>query len=203
MKIQMWRLSQMDSSHLHSRQKRKKKFQSTGEDKVCAGTILVKNVLPPSKAASDKDLNLAGIDSAADDRNFWEEETRPAGWGQNSQVAMPWEMLQAKTAAALSNSDKHSRARIPKSQKTAPHGSSGLGHKETEQDDHPAPTNNIDPESTVRHVLESIQDLGRRLDLFATNEHVEAWEARVALVESVFNQRLKALEQWLNLSDSQ
>ncbi|KAG2092285.1 uncharacterized protein F5147DRAFT_657699 [Suillus discolor] len=154
------------------------------------------------------------------------------------------ERLQAETAAVLSNSDKHSGARIPKSrvisqtlagrssQKTTPHGSSGLGHKETayleagqqpkdvlpgntlmqplptvstsepvpqpEQDDHPAPTNNIDPEPTARHILESIQDLGRRLDLFATNERVEALEARVALVESVFNQRLKALEQRLN-----
>ncbi|KAG1898347.1 uncharacterized protein F5891DRAFT_981984 [Suillus fuscotomentosus] len=51
-----------------SRQKRKKKFQSTDEDKVRTRTILV-------KAASDKDLNLAGIDSAADDRNVREEET--------------------------------------------------------------------------------------------------------------------------------
>ncbi|KAG2053981.1 hypothetical protein BDR06DRAFT_971893 [Suillus hirtellus] len=52
-----------------SRQRRKKKFQLTDEDKVWTGTILV-------KPASDKDLNLAGIDSAADDGNFWEEETR-------------------------------------------------------------------------------------------------------------------------------
>ncbi|KAG2110001.1 uncharacterized protein F5147DRAFT_652171 [Suillus discolor] len=57
-------LSQMDPSR-----KRKKKFQLTDEDKVHTGTILV-------NAASDKDLNLAGIDSAAHDRNFREEETR-------------------------------------------------------------------------------------------------------------------------------
>ncbi|KAG1823305.1 hypothetical protein EV424DRAFT_1346329 [Suillus variegatus] len=154
------------------------------------------------------------------------------------------ERSQAKTAAASSNSDKRSGTRIPKSQaisktpagrssrKTAPHRSSGIGHKETaypearqqpkdvppgnrlmqplptvstsepiprpEQDDHPAPTNNIDPKPTARQILESIQDLRRRLDLFATNERVEALEARVALVESAFNQRLKALYQRLN-----
>ncbi|KAG1797675.1 hypothetical protein EV424DRAFT_1352692 [Suillus variegatus] len=69
------------------RQKRKKKFLSADEDKVCTGTIYVK-----SNAASDKDLDAAGPDlsDAADDESFLEVETRPAEWGQNSQIAMPW-----------------------------------------------------------------------------------------------------------------
>ncbi|KAG2058083.1 hypothetical protein BDR06DRAFT_968996 [Suillus hirtellus] len=170
-----------------SRQKRKKKFQSTDEDKVHTRIILV-------KAKSDKDLNLVGIDSVANDRNFWEKETRGGVRILRLQCCGSVgvkERLQAKMAAALSNSDKHSGARIPKSWaifqtpagcsswKTASHGSSGLRHKETayleagqqpkdvpssnmlmqplptvstlqpipwlEQDNHPAPTNNIDP----------------------------------------------------------
>ncbi|KAG1893515.1 uncharacterized protein F5891DRAFT_985859 [Suillus fuscotomentosus] len=72
-----------------------------------------------------------------------------------------------------------------------------------EQDAQPAPANAMDAEPTARHILQSIQDLGRRLDLFATNERVEALEVRVASAETNFNQRLNALEQRLNISDAQ
>ncbi|KAG1898350.1 uncharacterized protein F5891DRAFT_981986 [Suillus fuscotomentosus] len=71
-----------------------------------------------------------------------------------------------------------------------------------EQDAQPAPANAMDAEPTARHILQSIQDLGRRLDLFATNEQVEALEVRVASAETNFNQRLNTLEQRLNISDA-
>ncbi|KAG2058086.1 hypothetical protein BDR06DRAFT_968998 [Suillus hirtellus] len=45
-----------------------------------------------------------------------------------------------------------------------------------EQDAQPALANVMDAEPTVRHILQSIQDLSRRLDLFTTNEQVEALE---------------------------
>ncbi|KAG2089746.1 uncharacterized protein F5147DRAFT_780539 [Suillus discolor] len=69
------------------RQKRKKKFQLADKDKVHTGTIFVK-----SKAALDNDSDAAGPHSSdvADDKSFLEVETRPAEWGQDSQIAMLW-----------------------------------------------------------------------------------------------------------------
>ncbi|KAG1894258.1 uncharacterized protein F5891DRAFT_985146 [Suillus fuscotomentosus] len=64
-----------------------------------------------------------------------------------------------------------------------------------EQDAQPAPANAMDAEPTARHIWQSIQDLGRRVDFFATNEQVEALEVRVASAETNFN-------QWLNISDA-
>ncbi|KAG1812992.1 hypothetical protein EV424DRAFT_1349187 [Suillus variegatus] len=57
------------------------------------------------------------------------------------------------------------------------------------------------PEPTTRDILQSIQDLGRRLDLFATNERVDELDARLGSVEDIFGRRLNALEQHLNSSD--
>ncbi|KAG1904949.1 uncharacterized protein F5891DRAFT_1183593 [Suillus fuscotomentosus] len=71
------------------------------------------------------------------------------------------------------------------------------------QDNQPAPENRTDPEPTARDILQSIHDLGRRLDLLATNERVDALEVRVHSVENILHQRLDALEQRLNASDAQ
>jgi hypothetical protein len=70
------------------------------------------------------------------------------------------------------------------------------------QDDQPAPENRADPEPTARDILQSIHDLGRRLDLLATNERVDTLEVRVRSVENILHQRLDALEQRLNASDA-
>ncbi|KAG1787887.1 uncharacterized protein HD556DRAFT_1312465 [Suillus plorans] len=61
-----------------------------------------------------------------------------------------------------------------------------------------APTNLLEPEPTAREILQGIQDLGRRLDLLATNGQV-----RVGLVETNLLKRLDELEQRLNESDAQ
>ncbi|KAG1792088.1 uncharacterized protein HD556DRAFT_1309632 [Suillus plorans] len=41
------------------------------------------------------------------------------------------------------------------------------------------PTNLLEPEPTAREILQGIQDLGRRLDLLAANERVDALEVRL------------------------
>jgi hypothetical protein len=71
-----------------------------------------------------------------------------------------------------------------------------------EQDDQPAPANIADPEPTARDILQGIRDLSKRLDLFATNDRVDALEIRVRSVENILHQRLNALEQHLNASDA-
>ncbi|KAG2108208.1 uncharacterized protein F5147DRAFT_652929 [Suillus discolor] len=71
-----------------------------------------------------------------------------------------------------------------------------------EQNDQPVPANHIDAEPTARQIFQSIQDLSKRLDLFASNERVEALEVRVASVENNLTQRLNTFEQRLNISDA-
>ncbi|KAG1904958.1 uncharacterized protein F5891DRAFT_1183605 [Suillus fuscotomentosus] len=71
-----------------------------------------------------------------------------------------------------------------------------------EQDDQPAPANIANPEPAARDILQGIWDLSKRLDLFATNDHVDALEIRVCSVENILHQRLNALEQRLNASDA-
>jgi hypothetical protein len=66
----------------------------------------------------------------------------------------------------------------------------------------PAPTNLLEPEPTAREILQGIQDLGRRLDLLAANERVDALEVRVGAVETNLLKRLDELEQRLNESDA-
>ncbi|KAG1886429.1 uncharacterized protein F5891DRAFT_1200744 [Suillus fuscotomentosus] len=269
------------------RQKRKKKFLSAYEDKVCTGTIYVK-----SNAASDKDSDAAGPDlsDAADDKSFLEVETRPAGWGQDSQIATPWkhsvryhprqcdkctkldipcvvlpdkkfgytqlacancdhmkitcaidgvgvrQRMQAKVAAATlkparnfgtrmkmsrtisKTPGKRSLAQSPrvelnsieeKKQQLGPSVGApmptvptvGTSHR-LAQDNQPAPENRANPEPTARDILQSIHNLGRRLDLLATNERVDALEVRVRSVENILHQQLDALEQRLNASDA-
>ncbi|KAG1893761.1 uncharacterized protein F5891DRAFT_1196000 [Suillus fuscotomentosus] len=65
-----------------------------------------------------------------------------------------------------------------------------------------APANLHELEPTSRDILQGIQDLGRRLDLLAANERVEALEVRVGSVETNLLKRLDELEQWLNESDA-
>ncbi|KAG2089729.1 uncharacterized protein F5147DRAFT_658330 [Suillus discolor] len=65
-----------------------------------------------------------------------------------------------------------------------------------------APTNLVEPEPTAREILQGIQDLGRRLDLLAATERVDALEVRVDLMETNLLKRLDRLEQRLNESDA-
>ncbi|KAG2053193.1 hypothetical protein BDR06DRAFT_972440 [Suillus hirtellus] len=71
-----------------------------------------------------------------------------------------------------------------------------------EQDDQPALANITNPGPTARDILQGIQDLSKRLDLFATNDHVDTLEMRVHLVENILHQQLNVLEQCLNASDT-
>ncbi|KAG1854310.1 hypothetical protein C8R48DRAFT_675554 [Suillus tomentosus] len=51
----------------------------------------------------------------------------------------------------------------------------------------PAPTSSLESEPTPRYNLQSIQDLGRRLDLLAVNERVDALEARTNQLHTVLS----------------
>lgn len=52
-----------------------------------------------------------------------------------------------------------------------------------------------EPEPTARAILQSIHDLGRRFDLLATNERMDALDVRVDSVERKITLRLMALEE--------
>ncbi|KAG2092295.1 uncharacterized protein F5147DRAFT_779690 [Suillus discolor] len=58
-------------------------------------------------------------------------------------------------------------------------------------------------ELTARDILQSIQDLGRRLDGLATNDRVDDLEERLDLVEEVVGRLLDVLERKLRYSDSE
>ncbi|KAG2109995.1 uncharacterized protein F5147DRAFT_652165 [Suillus discolor] len=64
--------------------------------------------------------------------------------------------------------------------------------------DHPA-----EQEPTAKDILQAIRDLGNKFDLLATNERVDALDAKVNSVEEVFGHRLATLEQHINSSDAQ
>jgi hypothetical protein len=74
--------------------------------------------------------------------------------------------------------------------------------KQPEHGQSSAPANLRELEPTSRDILQGIQDLGRRLDLLAANERVEALEVRVGSVETNLLKRLDELEQRLNESDA-
>ncbi|KAG2100175.1 uncharacterized protein F5147DRAFT_655618 [Suillus discolor] len=78
----------------------------------------------------------------------------------------------------------------------------GQAHMQPEDAQSLAPTNLPEPEPTAREILQGIQDLGRRLDLLAANERVDALEVRVGSMETNLLKRLDALEQRLNASDA-
>ncbi|KAG2054019.1 hypothetical protein BDR06DRAFT_996834 [Suillus hirtellus] len=206
---------------LKPRQKRKKKFLSADEDKVCTRTIYVK-----SNAASDKDSDAAGPDlsDVVDDESFLEVETR------DSQITMPWkcdkctkldipcivlpdkkfrytrlacancnhmkitcaidgvsvrQRMQVKVAMATSKPARNSRMHMKtshvisktpeKKQQPGPLVGAPMCTVPTVGTSR-APENHADPEPTARDILQSIHDLGRRLDLLATNERVDALE---------------------------
>ncbi|KAG1897296.1 uncharacterized protein F5891DRAFT_1191991 [Suillus fuscotomentosus] len=63
--------------------------------------------------------------------------------------------------------------------------------------------NPVECEPTARDILQSIQDLGRRLDGLATNDRVDNLEERLDSVEEVVGRRLDVLERKLRYSDSE
>ncbi|KAG2053183.1 hypothetical protein BDR06DRAFT_972431 [Suillus hirtellus] len=171
------------------RQKRKKKFLSADKNKVCTWTIYVK-----SNTASDKDSDAAGLDlsDAADDESFLEVETRPAEWGQDSQIAMPW-----KCQCQAENASEGGHGNIKASQKLR------NVHEDILHDlQDPGEEATAGSAGQCAHV-HSPNCWSRRLDLLATNERVDALEVRVHSVENILHQRLDALEQKLNTSDAQ
>ncbi|KAG2108988.1 uncharacterized protein F5147DRAFT_652566 [Suillus discolor] len=132
--------------------------------------------------------------------------------------------MQAKAAAAASNSAEHSGTCIRKSRMISrvklniaeeAEQQPGLPadvlmktlaiistSQRPKQGDQFAPTNRANPKPTARDILQGIQDLGRKFDLLATNERVDTLDVRVHSVETILHQRLDALEQRLNASDA-
>ncbi|KAG2109998.1 uncharacterized protein F5147DRAFT_652168 [Suillus discolor] len=117
--------------------------------------------------------------------------------------------LQAKAATASSSPLKQPQAsksravskapvkRVSRSQRSI------VQHKASpEEEIKLAPTNLLEPEPTAREILQGIQDLGRRLDLLAATERVDALEVRVDSMEMNLLKRLDRLEQQLNESDA-
>ncbi|KAG2085891.1 uncharacterized protein F5147DRAFT_781850 [Suillus discolor] len=124
--------------------------------------------------------------------------------------------LQGKSAKASSNPAKY-----PRTTKSAPcplPEQNIIEHKEAEKKpmdilpgqmqmhlEHrqsPAPTSSLESEPTPRYILQSIQDLSRRLDLLATNERVDRLEARAGLVETNLLKLLNELEERFNASNA-
>ncbi|KAG1893518.1 uncharacterized protein F5891DRAFT_1196371 [Suillus fuscotomentosus] len=58
-----------------------------------------------------------------------------------------------------------------------------------------------EPEPTARDILHSIHDLGRRFDLLATNERVDALDTRLGVMEERLDVRLTVLEKCLSASN--
>ncbi|KAG2099265.1 uncharacterized protein F5147DRAFT_655864 [Suillus discolor] len=303
--------------------KRKKKFMSDEEDHRAAGTIVVKH-----KALSVKTFNVVAPDATSagtsapgwlDDRGFWDEETRPAGWGLDSNIATTVEQsvryhsrkcdkcvklkvpcvvlpdkkfgftrlacancdemkiactidgagvrqrLQVKAKEAVGEANinplpKRPRTRANKSRPAAksleksapakttkpatcsnsraaqtvavddtlneqptrpkyeaplaPHNMGSSDLSTPSEAALPAivsipapfqpslPTNLSEPEPSGRDILRSIQDLGRRFDLLATNERVDVLDVRVDSVEDRFGWRLMELEKQITASDA-
>ncbi|KAG2100181.1 uncharacterized protein F5147DRAFT_777087 [Suillus discolor] len=72
------------------------------------------------------------------------------------------------------------------------------------KDIHPMEANHLaEPEPTAKDILQATRDPGSKFDLLATNERVDALDAKVILVEEVFGHRLATLEQRMNSSDAQ
>ncbi|KAG2086818.1 uncharacterized protein F5147DRAFT_659117 [Suillus discolor] len=63
------------------------------------------------------------------------------------------------------------------------------------------PATPSEPEPTARAILQSIHDLGRRFDLLATNERMDALDMRVDSVERRISLRLTVLEEWFTVSN--
>ncbi|KAG1837206.1 hypothetical protein C8R48DRAFT_782774 [Suillus tomentosus] len=66
-----------------------------------------------------------------------------------------------------------------------------------------APGNPPEPEPSARDILHSIHDLGKRFDLLATNERVDAIDERLDSVKERLDVRLTVLEQRLSTSAEQ
>ncbi|KAG2099264.1 uncharacterized protein F5147DRAFT_655863 [Suillus discolor] len=76
----------------------------------------------------------------------------------------------------------------------------GLTHCQTRADQ---PIGATEQEPTAKDILQAIRDLGSKFDLLATNERVDALDAKVNSVEEVFGHRLATLERLINSSDAQ
>ncbi|KAG2079539.1 uncharacterized protein F5147DRAFT_784982 [Suillus discolor] len=63
------------------------------------------------------------------------------------------------------------------------------------------PATPSEPEPTTRAILQSIHDLGRRFDLLATNERMDALDMRVDSVERRISLRLTTLEERFTVSN--
>ncbi|KAG1789223.1 hypothetical protein EV424DRAFT_1355830 [Suillus variegatus] len=79
----------------------------------------------------------------------------------------------------------------------------GVDHLVEEADqpmgvDHPA-----EQEPTAKDILQAIWDLGNKFDLLATNERVDALDAKVNSVEEVFGHWLTTLERLIKSSNAQ
>ncbi|KAG1758100.1 hypothetical protein EDD22DRAFT_850278 [Suillus occidentalis] len=111
-----------------------------------------------------------------------------------------------KVACTIDGVGVQKRMQVAKGLETATipvkHSNLPSTHTPLEQPQPPtAQTGELEP--TARDILQGIQDLGRRFDLLATGEWVDALEARVGVVEEIWGKQLAALEQHLNASEEQ
>ncbi|KAG1904957.1 uncharacterized protein F5891DRAFT_1183604 [Suillus fuscotomentosus] len=274
----------VDNSISRSRKSvlKRKRVMSADEDNETTNPVLTQVV--PSQRITKEDLASARShhSEGTDDRGFWDAESRPVEWGQDSAIATAVkysvrhhpqkcnkctklsvaclvlpdkkfgyirlacancddmkitcaingvgvrERMQAKATAA---GDAHPILILPalSSLDVEPnnieHGDSAPDANPMSVDIPPVHTevqpmpmmypsvqaeakmpqavNPAQPKPTARDILQSIQDLGRQLDLLATSERVDELDARLGSVEDVFGRRLSALEQHLNSSDTE
>ncbi|KAG2054010.1 hypothetical protein BDR06DRAFT_1008194 [Suillus hirtellus] len=135
------------------------------------------------------------------EKAFWDTDTWPAEWGSDAHIATPCQM---KITCAINGVSVRQRMQVKAAMAIV---------EEEKQQPGPlagvpmctlltAPANITNSKPTARDILQGIQDLSKRLDLFATNDCVDALEIRVHSVENILHQQLNALEQCLNASDA-
>ncbi|KAG1883522.1 uncharacterized protein F5891DRAFT_990778 [Suillus fuscotomentosus] len=90
----------------------------------------------------------------------------------------------SKTLAARPSRSQRSIAGSEGAEKKPTDVLPGQAQMQPEHGQSPVPTNLLEPEPTAREILQGIQNLGRRLDLLAANEQVDALEVRVGAVET-------------------
>ncbi|KAG2057286.1 hypothetical protein BDR06DRAFT_969481 [Suillus hirtellus] len=133
-----------------------------------------------------------------DEKAFWDADTRPAEWGLDAHIATP---CQIKITCVIDSVGVRQRMQVKATTAIVEDDSQRRGNSLVRW--LPVPANITDPKPTARDILQGIWDLSKRLDLFATNDHVDALEIRVCSVKNILHQQLYALEQCLNASDAQ